>query len=115
MKESNLLFITEGKKVDSIKKTWAGALHRAGIKRRIRPYDLRHAFATETIATGVDIKTVAQIMGGDPRMLLEHYQHVADRQKRAAVEALPEIIFTAKNYGTKKKDNADKETTQLTS
>lgn len=92
----------KGKKVDSVKKAWAGALSRAGITRRIRPYDLRHAFATEAIAAGVDIKTVAQIMGDDPRMLLEHYQHVADKQKRAAVEALPEIVFTAKNYGSKK-------------
>ena len=90
------------KPVASIKKAWAGALERAGIKRRIRPYDLRHAFATEAITAGVDIKTVAQIMGDDPKMLLEHYQHVFEWQKRDAVEALPEIVFAAKNYGSQK-------------
>lgn len=92
----------DGKPVASIKRAWAGALERAGITRRIRPYDLRHAFATEAIAAGKDIGTVAQIMGDDPKMLLEHYQHVADPQKRAAVEALPEIKITAENYGKQK-------------
>ena len=102
----------KGARVSSIKTAWAGALKRAGITRRIRPYDLRHAFATEAIAAGVDIKTVAQIMGDDPRMLLEHYQHVADKQKRAAVEALPEIVFTAKNYGSKENGSGDTQITQ---
>ena len=89
-----------GKPVEnSIQSSWASLLKKAGINRRIRPYDLRHAFATEAIAAGVDVGTVAQLMGHDPKMLLVHYQHVADKQKRAAVEALPEIQITAKNYG----------------
>ncbi len=44
-------------------------------------------------------------MGDDPRMLFEHYQHVADKQKKSVVEALPEIVFTAKNYGKGKNTN----------
>jgi integrase len=88
----------QGRKVRSIHTAWRTALRKAGIKRRIRPYDLRHAFASEAIAAGVDVGTVARLMGHDPKMLLVHYQHVADRQKRAAVEALPDIPiqFTAK-------------------
>lgn len=75
-----------------IDKAWRHTLHRAGITRRIRPYDLRHAFATELIAGGVDIGTVAKLMGhSTPIMLLTHYQYVMDTQKRAAVEALPDI------------------------
>jgi site-specific recombinase XerD len=85
----------------------AATLKRAGITRRIRPYDLRHAFVTDAVAAGVDIKTVAQIVGDDPRMLFEHYQHVATKQKRAAVEALPEIVFTAQNYGKPKNKEKD--------
>ncbi len=86
-----------GKPIKSIQTSWANALKAAGITRRIRPYDLRHAFGTEAIAAGVDVGTVAQLMGHDPKMLLEHYQHVADKQKRVAVEALPDI----QNYGKK--------------
>jgi integrase len=84
-----------GQPVGAIKTAWAATLRRAGITRRIRPYDLRHAFATEAIAAGVDVGTVARLMGHDPKMLLDHYQHVADKQKRAAVEALPDIKITA--------------------
>jgi integrase len=73
---------------------WYTALKKSGIKRRIRPYDLRHAFATEAIAAGVDVGTVAQLIGARLKMLLEHYQHVADKQKRAAVGALPDIPMT---------------------
>jgi integrase len=75
-----------GKPAGSMQTAWVTLLKSAGIKCRIRPYDLRHA-----IVTGVDVGTAAQLMGHDPKMLLEHYQHVADKQKRAAVGALPEI------------------------
>lgn len=82
-----------GKPVMSIKQSWTHSLKRAGITRRIRPYDLRHAFATELIANGVDIGTVARLMGhSSPTMILTHYQYVMDVQKRAAVEALPDIF-----------------------
>lgn len=81
-----------GKPIHSIKTAWRATLKRAGIVRPIRPYDLRHAFATELIAGGVDIGTVAKLMGhSSPLMLLKHYQYVMDNQKRAAVEALPDV------------------------
>lgn len=83
-----------GRKVASIKTAWRRSLERAGINRRIRPYDLRHAFATELIAGGVDIGTVAKLMGhSSPAMILNHYQYVMDSQKRAAVNSLPELRY----------------------
>ncbi len=81
-----------GRPVEKIGKAWRESLRRAGISRRIRPYDLRHAFATELIAAGKDMGTVAKLMGhSGPAMLLTHYQYVMDSQKRAAVESLPDI------------------------
>lgn len=81
-----------GKPVKSIKHAWRATLKRAGITRRIRPYDLRHAFATELVAAGVDVGTVAQLMGhSSPSMLLKHYQHVATSQKQRAIDSLPEL------------------------
>jgi len=53
--------------------------------------------AVEKLAHDNDVGTVARIMGNDPRVLLEHYQHVDSMQKRAAVESLPDI----QNYGKK--------------
>lgn len=81
-----------GEPVRFINVAWKQALRRAGITRRIRPYDLRHAFATELIAAGVDVGTVAQLMGhSSPVMTLTHYQHVLDSQKRQAIDALPKV------------------------
>lgn len=101
--ESGIVYLIhfDGKPVKSIKRAWATAMRNAGIARNIRPYDLRHAFGTEAIAAGIDVGTTAQLMGNDPKTLLTHYQHVANHQKRAAVEALPPIP----NYGKKLRQN----------
>ncbi|MBO4300534.1 MAG: tyrosine-type recombinase/integrase [Desulfovibrio sp.] len=69
---------------------WQHAFERAGISRYIMPYDLRHGFATQLITNDADIRTVAALMGHkSPAMVLEHYQHVLNRQKREAVASLP--------------------------
>ena len=82
-----------------------GPLRRAGITRRIRPYDLRHAFATEALAGGADIGTVATIMGhADKTMILSTYQHVREEQKRQVVAALPRLPSCAHPHVPKKKE-----------
>jgi integrase len=82
-----------GKPVQHISNAWHSAMRKAGIARRIRPYDLRHAYATYSLAGGADIGCVATIMGhSDPSMILKVYQHVQDAQKRVAVEMLPDML-----------------------
>lgn len=94
----------KGQPVRSIRTAWTQTLKRAGITRRIRPYDLRHAFATELIAGGVDVGTVAKLMGHTtPTMIFAHYQHVMDSQKRSAVEALPDIKHVSSGMCPKQK------------
>lgn len=89
----------DGKPIATIKTAWKSTLRRAGIKRRIRPYDLRHAFATDAIAGGADLGTVAKLLGHTSvQMVVKHYQHVATRQKKQAVEALPEVDAAALQY-----------------
>ena len=78
-----------GKSVKRIDTVWGNTLKKAHL-RFFRPYDLRHAFATEAIAAGVDVGTTAKMMGHtSPVMLLSTYQHVMDRQKKEAMEAIP--------------------------
>lgn len=81
----------KGKRITrQIKTAWMKCLQSAGITRPLTPYCLRHLFATEAIAAGADVGTVAKLMGhASPDMVLEHYQHVLTKQKKAAVEALP--------------------------
>jgi len=83
----------KGQPIQSIKTAWKGCKERAGISRRIRLYDLRHAFATETIAAGADVKAVSDIMGhSTTAMIHRHYQHVVDEQKRKVVASVPDKI-----------------------
>lgn len=81
-----------GRKIRSISTGWHNALRRAGISRRIRPYDLRHAFATRLLAYTPALKAVSTAMGHvDERMILRHYQHVSLRELRRAVDAAPRL------------------------
>jgi len=78
-----------GKPIQSIKTAWNRALKAAGITRRVRPYDLRHAFASQLIANGEDVGTVAKLLGhSSPQMVYQHYQHISTAQKRSAIETL---------------------------
>lgn len=92
----------EGRAVLSIKRAWATMMKNLAdpgqeggprITRRIRPYDLRHAFATEAIAAGADIKAVSDLMGhSSTAMIHKHYQHVVDEQKKKVVQSIPDVL-----------------------
>jgi integrase len=92
--ENSHIIHWRGKPVSSIKTAFWRTLERAGIDRRIRPYDCRHAFATQALANGADIKAVATLMGhADPTMILRHYQEVVEEAKRAAVDSVPDLVL----------------------
>lgn len=96
-KKTGIAFVVHynGKPVQKIRNSWKSALSRAGITRHIRPYDLRHGFATEAIAAGANYGVVAELMGHkSPMMILRHYQHVNNLQKKATVENLPKLNFS---------------------
>jgi len=94
----------EGRPVTTIKRAWRRALERAGITRRIRPYDLRHAHATQALAHGADIKAVSQNMGhADTTMIHRHYQHVLVKQRDEALAVVPNLVIQSGNTGTPKK------------
>lgn len=70
-------------------KRWRTLLKKVGITRRIRPYDLRHAFATNALRRGIDIGTVAKLMGHtSTSMIVKYYQYVGDQDKLKALEKL---------------------------
>lgn len=78
----------KGHPIQSIKTAWRATLRRAGLTRYFRPYDLRHAFATNLIAAGSDYGTVAELIGNSIQIVARHYQYVSTPQKRRAMSAL---------------------------
>ncbi len=78
-----------GRKIDRLKKAWASAKRRARVTRRLRMYDIRHAFITALLEKGADLRSVSEIVGhASPDMTMKVYQHVSTDLKRRAVDLL---------------------------
>ncbi len=80
-----------GKPIDSFDASWPTAKAKAGIKGRLRIHDLRDTYATWQLRAGVDIRTIADLIGDTPEVALKRYCHSDARTKRAAVENLPTL------------------------
>ena len=79
-----------GKAIKSFKRAWRETLQRAKIKRRLRPYELRHFYATQLAESGgVGIKTVAELLGNTPQTAARYYVHSNAGYKKSAADALP--------------------------
>lgn len=78
-----------GGPVDSLKTAWKAAKKRARVTRRLRMYDIRHAFIMTLLEKGADLKSVSEIAGhSSPDMTMKVYQHVSNDLKRQAVDLL---------------------------
>jgi integrase len=53
-----------------------------------RFHDLRHTFASELAMKGVDLLTIAQLLGHSSTRMTERYAHLSPNHKRVAVEML---------------------------
>jgi integrase len=60
------------------RREWAPAIEASGVPRPARIYDLRSTFASDALAAGVGIHTLARIMGTSVRMIERHYGALLD-------------------------------------
>lgn len=63
------------------------ALQASGIKPPFRLYDLRHTYGTRAVEAGIDVFSVAKLMGHADLRVTERYvhlskRHLEDAQKR---------------------------------
>ena len=87
--EARYLVHYNGGPIGSLKTAWKMAKKRARVTRRLRMYDLRHAFVTTLLERGADLKSVSEIVGhSSPDMTARVYQHVSSKLKRSAVDLL---------------------------
>jgi integrase len=70
------------------RRVWAPAIEAAGISRPARIYDLRSTFASDALAAGVPIFTLARIMGTSVRMIERHYGALLDGAGADIADAL---------------------------
>lgn len=82
----------KNKKISSIKTSFKLAKKKAGITRRLTLYSLRHAFVSELLRHGADLKSVSETVGHSrPDTTLRIYQHTDSAMRRSAVDLLPSL------------------------
>jgi integrase len=73
-------------------KAWRKLAERAGV-RRVRFHDLRHTTATVMLAQGIDVRTVADVLGhSDVATTLRTYVHSTEGATRRAAQAMGEAL-----------------------
>lgn len=73
------------------------ALDRAGI-RRVRFHDLRHSFASNLLAAGVDIVTVSKALGhANVHITLTTYAHAVPKPRQGASDRMAELLIQSGN------------------
>jgi len=89
--KSTFVFPAKGdpsRPISSVRKAHDAAVEKAGIKDHFRLYDLRHTFATRSVAAGVDLPTLSAILGHTSIQMTMRYVHPAEEQKRLAAGKL---------------------------
>ncbi|WP_167512627.1 tyrosine-type recombinase/integrase [Oceanidesulfovibrio marinus] len=77
----------KGQPIKSLRNSWISTKKKAGITRRLRMYDFRHAFLTDVLSMKNDAKVAASLAGhADVRTTLRVYRHAPIEDLRRAVE-----------------------------
>ncbi len=82
-----LLFQYQGSQIKSIKTSWGKLLADAKITD-FRFHDCRHHFASKLVMGGVDLYTVAQLMGHSSIEMTERYAHLSPDHMKDAMKVL---------------------------
>jgi integrase len=76
------------KPIGRVHKAHYGAVDRAGIEPRFILYDLRHSYASRAVMAGVDLPTLAALLGHTNIQMSMRYVHPAEEHKKEAARKL---------------------------
>ncbi|MCB2212099.1 tyrosine-type recombinase/integrase [bacterium] len=66
-----------------------GTVHGIPETIRIKPHLLRHTFASHLVMAGVDMRTIASLLGHSTTKVTEIYSHLAESHRSEALDKLP--------------------------
>jgi integrase len=88
----------------TFRKSWKRTKEEAGIKRRIRMYDIRHFHITYALADGAPIADVAERAGHvNTDMVVNVYLHIVDALRSKRAFKIPAIQIVDESVDNKKK------------
>lgn len=70
---------------------WNHARHRSGLLD-VTPHVMRHTFASHLVMAGVDLRTVAELLGHRTMAMVQRYAHLDTRHLQQAVARLGDIV-----------------------
>ncbi len=82
-----LVFVRRGKQGwsrNGIQQNIRRVRRKIGLPEDVVLYGVRHKFGTQAILNGVDIKTLAQLLGHTTTRMTEHYIHLAGQHEHLA-------------------------------
>jgi integrase len=74
------------------RKPFTKALEKEGIED-VRSHDLRHTFASRLVMSGVDMKTVQELLGHSSLTMTTRYSHLAPDHRMRAVKTLDRAFY----------------------
>ena len=89
----------EGKPYTDIREPLNDAAKRAGIADSVKLHQLRHAFCSHALMSGVDPRTVQKWMGHKDLKTTLRYAHVSPDHEKAAIQNLSYVLDPASRAG----------------
>ena len=81
-----------GKQLKSLRRSFVAALRKAGIKKKVRLYDIRHMYGTFMARNKADLFAIQQLMGhSDISTTRRYLHHVEDMKVDAVNNCLPSL------------------------
>lgn len=91
--DTDLVFPSiSGDKPYEIKKSWEGALKKAGVKD-FRFHDLRHSAASYLAMNGASSAEIAEVLGHKTLQMVKRYAHLSEAHTSSVVASMNERIF----------------------